>query len=548
MSVERDTSNPKMLSSFGLKADIGRRVAMEIELQLRNRLEIACWVGAVLIPMYASVDIFVTWHLLPQSQIKLFVGLRFLCGMILALFAYLLRKEIIPNRYLPRTDMTVFTITGVFLSYSIGKTWNVVGDYYLGIAQIIIGRCVFFPGGPRRAMPACLGLFSAFPIGLLLFSGDGFQVFMGESGVRVIRSCSGLLGCIVILMFGSFIYERMMFREVESRYLGRYHIEHLIGQGGMGAVYKVWDNRLDRYCAIKVINSDQISIYQELRSRFEREARQTSQLHSSHIVQIYDYGETITGDMYYAMEFLDGMDLQRVVDTAGPQPPGRVIRIARQICIGLTEAHKMGLVHRDIKPANIFLTPREEDPDFVKILDFGLVKRYVVSDPNDSNQTPHISQLTAVQGDVTQNGILIGTPAYMAPEQIKGVPATMRSDIYALGGVMYFLLTAHLPFSDSSVQAMLSKISLAPESISQRFPHLKIPDELERIVMKCLEPSPSERFQTTVHIREALEAILITEDVRVSNPFPVLPDSRSLLNGDKEKLLPTEQSPRALKS
>jgi eukaryotic-like serine/threonine-protein kinase len=213
--------------------------------------------------------------------------------------------------------------------------------------------------------------------------------------------------------------------------------------------------------------------------RFEREVQITCKLNSPNTVAIYDYGRTPEGVFYYAMEFLDGIDLQALVDKYGPQPEGRVIDILRQICSSLHEAHSLGLVHRDIKPANIMLNRRGGEADVVKVLDFGLVK--ALDDAKQARQT----------------GGLAGTPLYMSPEAIQTPDLVdSRSDLYAVGAVGYYLLTGQPVFNATTlVELCQQHVSAMPASPSERLGKA-VSAELESALLACLEKSCAKRPQT----------------------------------------------------
>ncbi len=239
---------------------------------------------------------------------------------------------------------------------------------------------------------------------------------------------------------------------ISAQQIGQYKLEQKLGSGGMGVVYKGQHAMLRRPTAIKMLDVDQVN--EGSIQRFEREVQITSQLNNPHTVAIYDFGRTPEGVFYYAMEFLDGIDLQSLVERYGPQPVPRVIHILQQMCSSLYEAHSLGLVHRDIKPANIMLNRRGGEPDVVKVLDFGLVKA------TDDQQ----------QAGVTQQASLTGTPLYMSPEAIQ-LPNSVdaRSDLYAVGAVGYFLLTGQPVFEAESVVDLCQKhVSTPPVPPSER--------------------------------------------------------------------------------
>ncbi|HKE16280.1 MAG TPA: serine/threonine-protein kinase [Kofleriaceae bacterium] len=276
-------------------------------------------------------------------------------------------------------------------------------------------------------------------------------------------------------------------REVrDARRLGQYTLMEKLGEGGMGVVYRASHAMLRRPTAIKLLaESGGASL-----ARFEQEVQLLARLNHPNTVTIHDYGRTSDGSFYYAMELLDGMDLERLVATDGPQPPARVIHILKQAVRGLAEAHDVGLVHRDIKPANIFLCKRWGDPDFVKVLDFGLAKDNAAS-------------RAAVTGETT----VLGTPLYISPEALAGANhADARSDIYSLGAVAYYMLAGRPVFEGPSaleVFAQHLRTSPVPPAVRLGKP---LQADLEAIVLRCLAKSPAERYQTAGEMWDALVA------------------------------------------
>jgi hypothetical protein len=266
---------------------------------------------------------------------------------------------------------------------------------------------------------------------------------------------------------------------IEAQQIGQYKLERKLGSGGMGVVYKAHHAMLRRPTAVKMLDVDKVNPGSI--ERFEREVQITSQLNNPNTVAIYDYGRTPEGVFYYAMEFLDGIDLQSLVERYGPQPVPRVIHILEQVCGSLYEAHSLGLVHRDIKPANIMLNRRGGEPDVVKVLDFGLVKAL------DGER----------QAGLTQQASLTGTPLYMSPESIQ-MPNSVdaRSDLYAVGAVGYFLLTGAPVFEAASVVELCQKhVETSPIPPSERA-RAPIPAPLENALLACLEKSRAKRPQT----------------------------------------------------
>ncbi len=269
--------------------------------------------------------------------------------------------------------------------------------------------------------------------------------------------------------------------------LGRYALDGKIGEGGMGVVYRAQHVMLRRPTAVKLLLPEKTN--ERSIARFEREVQLTSQLTHPNTITIYDYGRTSDGIFYYAMEFLDGIDLQTLIARHGPQPEGRVIHILAQVCASLVEAHGIGLIHRDIKPSNIILTRRGGLFDFVKLVDFGLVKAV---DPG------RVAALTPADS-------VVGTPHYMAPEAIR-LPeqSDARSDLYALGAVGYFLLAGRPLFEGRSVADILfHQVSTKPEPLPARSGQ-SVSQELESLLLRCLAKEPADRPESARALAEAL--------------------------------------------
>ncbi len=279
-----------------------------------------------------------------------------------------------------------------------------------------------------------------------------------------------------------------------AKQLGQYALEEKIGAGGMGSVYKARHAMLRRPTAVKLLDVDKMT--DAAVTRFEREVQLTSALTHPNTVAIYDYGRIPDGIFYYAMEYLDGMNLDELVRCFGAVPEARVVYILRQICGGLAEAHEQGLVHRDIKPANIFLTIRGGLRDFVKVLDFGLVKALEGSD----------------QANLTAANAITGTPLYISPEAVQHPEQVdARSDVYGIGAVAYFLLTGQPPFTGTTVMEIcLHHVRTPAEPPSQRV-HRTFSADLEALVMRCLAKSRDERPADASALLADLDGCILSE-------------------------------------
>ncbi|MBS2020335.1 MAG: serine/threonine protein kinase [Deltaproteobacteria bacterium] len=274
--------------------------------------------------------------------------------------------------------------------------------------------------------------------------------------------------------------------------LGQYTLEDKIGEGGMGEVYRARHALLRRPTAIKLLSPDRAGGSASVR-RFEREVQLTSKLTHPNTIAIYDYGHTRDGIFYYAMELLDGVSLHDLCDDDGPQPASRVAHILAQVASALAEAHDVGLIHRDVKPANILLCERGGIPDFVKVLDFGLVK-----DASEGGADPQLSSANTIAG----------TPLYMAPESItKPKEIDARVDLYALGCVGFWLLTARPPFEGANLVEICSHhLHTAPTRPSEILGK-PVDVRLEDLLLKCLAKSPDQRPASARVLAEALREV-----------------------------------------
>lgn len=284
---------------------------------------------------------------------------------------------------------------------------------------------------------------------------------------------------------------RMEIETQEAKRVGNYELLEEVGQGGMARVYRARHRLLKRPTAVKII---ELAIADdEALARFDREVRLASQLMHPNTIEIYDYGRTPEGQPFYAMEFLDGLTLQQIVETHGPMQAARAAHVLRGIAGSLSEAHERGLIHRDIKPANVMLCRRGGEHDVVKVLDFGLVK----------------DTRTEATRDLTRALRVLGTPAYMAPERIERPgEAGHRSDLYSLGAVGFFLLAARPPFQADSDLALAYQVVHTPAPRAGSVAPLPVPPSLDALIARCLEKSPERRPPSAAAVIEALDALL----------------------------------------
>jgi serine/threonine-protein kinase len=259
--------------------------------------------------------------------------------------------------------------------------------------------------------------------------------------------------------------------------LGQYTLLRRIGEGGMGVVWEARHAFLRRRTAIKLLPAERAG--EDAIARFEREVQLTSALTHPNTIAIYDYGRSAEGVFYYAMEFLDGIDVQALVERDGPQPAGIVAHVLGQVCDALSEAHSRGLIHRDVKPANVFLCERGGIPLVAKVLDFGLVKQL---------------ETTSLPTSLSVAHAVLGTPLYMAPEALtdpEGIDA--RADLYAVGALGYFMLTGTPVFeAGTSIEVFAHHLHTRPVPPSERL-RAPVPEDLEALVLACLEKERDRR-------------------------------------------------------
>lgn len=272
--------------------------------------------------------------------------------------------------------------------------------------------------------------------------------------------------------------------------VGNYLIEGELGSGGMGKVYRARHALIRRPTAVKVMEADPVR-RPEAVARFEREVQLSATLSHPNTITIFDFGRTEDATFYYAMELLEGVDMQRLVERHGPVPPARAVYVLRQVCGSLAEAHARSIVHRDMKPSNVFLTERGGLYDFVKVLDFGLAKQLY---------EPQSVQLTQV-------GSVFGTPLYMAPEAAAEDVVDHRADIYSVGCVAYWMLTGRPPFQGSTPFDVIARHLREEPEPPSRLAEVPMPAELESIVLRCLSKRPDDRFRDMTEMGLAVEAI-----------------------------------------
>jgi serine/threonine-protein kinase len=273
----------------------------------------------------------------------------------------------------------------------------------------------------------------------------------------------------------------------EGRVVSHYEVSGRLGGGGMGVVYRARDTQLDEVVALKLLRPDALEADPSLLERFKQEIRLARRITHRNVLRTHDFGEA-AGVPYISMEYVDGVNLKDVVRGRGALTLGVGLSIAKQMCHGLAAAHEMGVVHRDVKPHNMMILPETGD---LKIMDFGISR---------------VQSVGEVASGLTTAGTVMGTPDYMSPEQAQGRPADFRSDLYALGVVLFEIFTGRLPFDGEGVAAILvAHVQQAPPR--PRAVHAAVPAELESVILRALEKDPARRWQTAHEIEKALRAV-----------------------------------------
>jgi eukaryotic-like serine/threonine-protein kinase len=363
------------------------------------------------------------------------------------------------------------------------------------IGAVILMFSAIVPSTRTKTLLAGLVAASMNPVGMLWARAQGYWDFGPAINALLMHYPDYLLVGVAVVI--SHVVTTLGRQVAKAREMGSYQLGELLGRGGMGEVYKASHRMLARPAAIKLIRPEMLggsdaAVAARAIARFRREAEAAAHLRSAHTVDLYDFGVTEDQTLYLVMEFLDGMDLESLVRQHGPMPAPRVVHVLRQVCDSLEEAHARGLVHRDIKPANIHLGRVGCREDFVKVLDFGLVKT---------------ASIGAEPSLATIEGVIMGTPAYMAPEMALGEDVDGRADLYALGCVAYYLLTGQQVFTGDTVLKVITQhLQAAPVPPSERteFP---IAATLEHVVLACLAKKPEDRPQTARRLAQSLEAI-----------------------------------------
>ncbi|HEU4893966.1 MAG TPA: serine/threonine-protein kinase [Vicinamibacterales bacterium] len=404
----------------------------------------------------------------------------------------------------PRNILNLGLAYMVFTAFALGLTFHWaptptthdLSPQISWIGAVVLMSAAIVPSTPARTMAAGVLAVSMNPIAMLIARARGLWNFHSPADALFMHFPDYLLLGVAVVI--SHVVTGLGQQVAKAREMGSYQLGELLGRGGMGEVYRATHRMLARPAAIKLIRPEMLggsdpAAAQLAVTRFRREAQTAANLRSPHTVELFDFGITDDQTLYFVMELLEGLNLESLVRRHGVLPAGRVVHILRQVCASLEEAHVGGLVHRDIKPANIHVGRVGLVYDFVKVLDFGLVKP--------------IKDATLEHSLVTQGGLVIGTPGYMAPETALRPVVDGRADLYSVGCVAYYLLTGRQVFEgDTMMQVFAQHLQAEPTPPSQRGASV-VPPDLEQLVLNCLAKKPEDRPQGAAELDRRLAEI-----------------------------------------
>jgi len=497
-----------------IQENLEARFQRETLALFRTRLLTAAMFGALLSPLFGVVDVLSagSWWPEPKPMLESFLVLRFAMTLwFVALWVFLRSAD---RLTVVAMDWLIFSPPAIALGYMTAVTGGASSPYVGGTVLLVVARTILVPGEARTHLPMVSFLVLSYPACLLAFGeyqGDIVAWMMDvEAMGYLVANMLPLLGIAGVGLVGSDMIHAMHQRLISARSLGRYKIKKELGRGAMGVVYLAWHRDLGRPCVIKVVNPEK-DASGALRRRFEREARETSLLRSPYTVQVFDFGITQQGQMFYVMEHLDGETLQDKLDREGPQPFDIVCRWLVCSAESLAEAHARMLIHRDVKPANLFLAMTADGREVTKVLDFGIATKVQGPDEAapvrkksgrkvpDTSSLPDDARLTAL-------GTIMGTPLYVAPEVLVGDSASDKADQYSLAATAFHLLTGRPVFTAETMEELLFKtIEDPPEPPSKVHPEAQLPEGLDCVLSRALSKAPEERYQSMESFRQALE-------------------------------------------
>jgi serine/threonine-protein kinase len=479
----RSASDPVSSGSTARAED-----AVAIQIGLRRALTIGCamWTSFFL------VDVAVVRYM-NAGSLRYFGAVRLVVGVVmLAVLFRLFRRMMLSELALRAYDVLAYTAAAIGIALMCVEFRGLASPYVPGFCLVLLGRTGTSQDPWHRGL-----VMTAIPVGSFFAVLFGAALFVPRVAAQahdpaaittlLINSAYVLSTSVLLVMCGHIVWSlrRQVF---EARSLGRYRLKRRLAAGGMGDVWVAYHPGLKRDVAVKILRPEMRERSERALARFEREVHATAELMHPNTVRVFDYGTTEDGLWYYVMELLEGETLAAHVSRLGPLSPARAIHVVGQAARALGEAHERGIVHRDVKPENLFLTSLGGEHDFVKVLDFGIAK---VRNPD---------------GSMTETGCVLGTPAYISPEVAVGQEADSRSDVYGLGGVLYYLLCGRPPFDADTPGALIFAHVHERPALPSSMLGRPIPPDIEAVVMRALEKDPANRFDTSAELALALSA------------------------------------------
>jgi serine/threonine-protein kinase len=441
-------------------------------------MAIVLWTGFVITDVFAAR--------IHDASLAYLVALR-LTGTGFGLSLYLLTgSEKLRGGAVTAMETLGTVVAAMLVSLGAIPCGGVLSPFMLGVVIVAVTRG-FLPSPWQRTLPASVGAALTFPVVMLVAS--RYVPYVSDQLADPLMRWTFIQGSIFLVLSGvvaaggSHLLWSAKEQIYQARRLGQYRLVARIGAGGMGEVWMARQMPLNRRVALKILKESTLKDPAALR-RFKREADAASSLQHPHTIKVFDFGASDDGVFFIAMELLDGMDLEAIVERVGPMPAARVVHLARQVCDSLAEAHGRGIIHCDLKPANLFVTRVGEEYDYAKVLDFGLAR------------------VNATDSHATVDSMR-GTPAFMPPEVVKGETPSPASDVYSMGAVLYWMVTGSPVFRGNFHEAVVAHVEREPEPPSTRLA-APVPADLEAIILKCLAKTSAARYPTAKELGEAL--------------------------------------------
>ncbi len=451
---------------------MGRPIAEDHRRALARNIR----VGGLAFPTFVPLDLFAVYSLYPDASIAWLLTARIVTALVLYALSVAIERGPMPRL----THVVALLFASVVISLMASEVGGPHSPYLHGLTLVILIRTGIVAEPLLQSFAHGVLVVAAYPatFGVLAALGHRFEINWPLLSLHFALPLSAVV-CAAVASRTVWHARQQL---EQARRLGRYRLEARLGHGTQGEVWLAHDSQLDREVALKLLRAkDSVP---EAITAFEREAILISKLKSPHTVRVHDFGASDDGIYFMAMEYLVGHDFAEMVQLYGPVTPAHAVHLVKQACHSLEEAHHLGLVHRDVKPSNLFVAAVGDTRDVVKLLDFGIARRTLDGAPAAS--------------------MISGTPTYLAPEVVSGGVHSVASDIYALGATLYFLVTGTPPFTGEVSDVLAAHVQARPETPTRRLGR-EVPETLERVILRCLDKEPGQRWASVSELRNALE-------------------------------------------